>query len=367
MKKRMITTIALAMLMLIAMVIPAYAAVPAGQQDNVINRVIYANEAVLIEAGIDGRNPDGRLIYNGNDFSDEAINTRIEALRTVFPQNMAFGPRQNVNCTHFTSTARVLVFGNLTTVNTRRHTDWNQLRVGDTVAVRNRAGNSHSVLVIDITNGIITIAEGNFGAQINWDRTFTMTELSASRGWNSGIAITSHFDINGDIMIRHDENGRVRHRDAVTGEITHFSGNNEHGVWTQWNLDGTVRSGGGTAPATTTTTPSTPAVTTPQTPATNNQTTTPTAPAQNNTQVAQACNTNTITFVETTRTGITFTYTNRNGNATTRNASTSGRESSIGAIATVPFTFRNDNGVLVITSGGETFRLTAGQSVTLTN
>jgi len=272
-KTRIITTLALTIVMLAATAIPAYAT----PHDNIINRAIANNEALLISVGIEDRNPDGRLRYGGNDFSDEAIRARINALRTVFPQNMAFGPRQGVNCTHFTSTARVLVFGNLFTVNTRRHTDWNQLRVGDTVAVRNRAGNSHSVLVIDISdNGVITIAEGNFGAQVNWDRTFTMADLSATRGWNSGIAITSHFDANGNIMLSRDENGRTILRNAE-GEITGFFQSDGNGGYIALNVDGTPLNGGGTAPAVTTTAPTAPVQTTPaQTPTV----TTPTTPAQ---------------------------------------------------------------------------------------
>ena len=356
---RTLVTMILMVTLISATALTVYAA-----SDNIINRAIADNEALLISVGIEDRNPDGRLRYGGNDFADEAIRARINALRTVFPQNMAFGPRQGVNCTHFTSTSRVLVFGNLFTVNTRRHTDWNQLRVGDTVAVRNRAGSSHSVLVIDISDsGVITIAEGNFGAQVNWDRTFTMADLSATRGWNSGIAITSHFDINGDIMLRHDENGRTIRRDSVTGEIIGFFQSDGNGGYIALNADGTPQ--GGTAP--TTTTPSTPAVTTPQTPATNNQTTAPTAPTQNNTQTAQIGTLTIENKSSDTQRIITFTNNITGQSRTSRNRID--RDSSVIVYLQTNATAEATAGSasITVTFDGQTYTVARGQTITTTN
>ena len=63
---------------------------------------------------------------------------------------------------------------------------------------------------------------------------------------------------------------------------------------------------------------------------------------------------------------ISITYERANGRIGSRNLCTTGRASNFNT-ATVPFTASANHGVLVITSGGETFRLTEGQSITLTN
>jgi hypothetical protein len=78
--------------------------------------------------------------------------------------------------------------------------------------------------------------------------------------------------------------------------------------------------------------------------------------------------TSTITFVETNRAGnIQFTHTNLQGNTATMRT-VLGRAIDVRASSTlVPFTHAVDDGVLVIIANGVEHRLTAGQSITLTN
>jgi len=58
----------------------------------------------------------------------------------------------------------------------RKHTDFNNIHLGDIVRVNK---DTHSVIVIDITGDEYTVAEGNHGSSVNWGRKFTLSQFKS--------------------------------------------------------------------------------------------------------------------------------------------------------------------------------------------
>jgi hypothetical protein len=355
--------------------------------------------------------PDARTwglwpTYNGSDFSEEAILERIAALEVVFPHRMLWGPNQNLACANFTTMVSNALFGpraasfaHQSPVTTRTHTHTDQLRVSDILTIENHARAMHTALVIDISDtGVITIAEGNLGGRVGWERTFTMRAFSANRGQNSVVSITSIFDANGNVMYRYDELGRTILREhceccprfTAMGYIGRQAQINRRqrqlnygpcgiptgftqtvdGITTVWNLDGTVRyadavigqfygSAAGqivrersqaNAPAAPAVTPTPAPVQTPA-PA---PTPTP-APAQVTAQAG-------TTVVTNDGTRFTMNTTSANG----RSTSTSSTTLSNGARGTrngIAWTVSNN--IVTLTVNGRTYTVAAGESLTI--
>lgn len=84
------------------------------------------------------------------------------------------GNRYGYGCAAFIFMVQDRLYGanaKFTTVNTLNMSD---LRVGDHLRVRN---NSHSVIVLSVGDGYITVAEGNYNNSVHWGRTMTESEL----------------------------------------------------------------------------------------------------------------------------------------------------------------------------------------------
>jgi hypothetical protein len=62
-------------------------------------------------------------------------------------------------------------FGNL---KAREHTNFDKIRVGDIIRLDN---DSHSVIVLEIDQKGVTIAEGNYNSKIHWGRKLTMAQV----------------------------------------------------------------------------------------------------------------------------------------------------------------------------------------------
>ena len=61
------------------------------------------------------------------------------------------------------------------TLKAREYQDVNEIRIGDILRINN---DSHSVIVLDVTDDVVTVAEGNYAASVHWGRTFTLSKLS---------------------------------------------------------------------------------------------------------------------------------------------------------------------------------------------
>ncbi len=62
----------------------------------------------------------------------------------------------------------------------RKHSDLNNVRVGDILRTNN---NSHSVVVLEVNENSVTVAEGNYNSSIHWGRTITFDELRSTKSF----------------------------------------------------------------------------------------------------------------------------------------------------------------------------------------
>jgi len=151
--------------------------------------------------------------YMGVDFTEAAINARIQAMRVNFPTGSAWGPRANIGgyCDLFAGMMQEAAFGwwtQLPMLPFRNHDNWDELRVGDDIRLWNSTGRArHAVFVIAISadRSVVTVAEGNVSGLVRWDRDIPMATLSrGGQGANVGISIRSRFAADGTIVGRPD-------------------------------------------------------------------------------------------------------------------------------------------------------------------
>lgn len=69
------------------------------------------------------------------------------------------------------------VFGKNAKKTTSTTLDWDALRVGDHLRVKNTIGGEHSVIILSVDGDSITLCEGNYNSSIHWGRTMTQEEL----------------------------------------------------------------------------------------------------------------------------------------------------------------------------------------------
>jgi hypothetical protein len=59
----------------------------------------------------------------------------------------------------------------------RKHTDFDNIQVGDIIRVNN---DTHSVVILSIDETKVTLAEGNYNSSIHWGRVLTLEQLKAA-------------------------------------------------------------------------------------------------------------------------------------------------------------------------------------------
>jgi hypothetical protein len=74
-------------------------------------------------------------------------------------------------CYGFAFTLSDAAFGNLPA---RKHTDFNNIRVGDIIRINN---DTHAVIVLSVDGTGIIIAEGNYNSSIHWGRAFSLEQI----------------------------------------------------------------------------------------------------------------------------------------------------------------------------------------------
>lgn len=77
-------------------------------------------------------------------------------------------------CVGFAFILSDAVFGKLPA---RKHTDFNNIQVGDIIRVNN---DTHSVVILKIDETTVTLAEGNYNSSIHWERVLTFEQLKST-------------------------------------------------------------------------------------------------------------------------------------------------------------------------------------------
>ena len=123
---------------------------------------------------------------NAEDLTDESVYNAMIAKKADFPEGMHWTNddfyRWNggifyggYGCAGFAFLLSDAAFGKLPARQTA--VDYEALRVGDVLRVNN---DSHSVIVTEIYDSYVVLAEGNYNSSIHWGRTMTRSQVEAA-------------------------------------------------------------------------------------------------------------------------------------------------------------------------------------------
>lgn len=122
----------------------------------------------------------GSALGDGSHPSPQQVYKDMVALKKKYPEgkrwtndNYYYSPQLGggYGCAGFAFALSDAAFGNLPA---RKHTDFTDLKVGDILRVN---GNTHSVVILEITSDGVILAEGNFNSSIHWGRTMSFDEI----------------------------------------------------------------------------------------------------------------------------------------------------------------------------------------------
>ena len=115
------------------------------------------------------------------DLSPEAVYNALIACKEQYPEGMTWTndnyyrwDAAHINgygCVAFAGILSDAAFGDLPL---RYYYDYTQIRVGDILRI---AGDAHSVVILEIYDDYITVAEGNYGGKVHWGRKMQMSEV----------------------------------------------------------------------------------------------------------------------------------------------------------------------------------------------
>ncbi|MBQ8921877.1 MAG: hypothetical protein IJ060_06925 [Oscillospiraceae bacterium] len=147
------------------------------------------------------------------DLSPSAVYAAMIALKTQYPEGT---PYTNDNyyawkggifsggygCAGFAFMLSDAAFGNLPA---RQLDTFDQVRPGDILRINN---NTHFVIILEVTDTGVVVAEGNYGGQVHWGRTFTneqvfgsLTDYMLTRYPEQTDFLTGDPDNSGDIAV----------------------------------------------------------------------------------------------------------------------------------------------------------------------
>ena len=120
------------------------------------------------------------------DLTDESVYNAMIAKKADFPEGMHWTNDDfyawnggifsgGYGCAGFAFLLSDAAFGKLPARQTA--VDYETLRVGDVLRVNN---DSHSVIVIEIYDSYVVLAEGNYNSSIHWGRTMTRSQVEAA-------------------------------------------------------------------------------------------------------------------------------------------------------------------------------------------
>lgn len=88
------------------------------------------------------------------------------------------GNKLGCGCAGFAFIIQDEVFGADTVRTVEYRLDWEKLRVGDHVRLCGKGTDGvHSVIVLSVQDGYITVVEGNYNSSIHWGRIYSADKL----------------------------------------------------------------------------------------------------------------------------------------------------------------------------------------------
>lgn len=118
-----------------------------------------------------------------SNLTDEEAYEKLIELQEDYPEGMKwtnsnkyFSKKRNTlggGCAGFAFIASDYVFGKDSPYKRCNELEWEELRVGDHIRMKNSQGTPHSVIILEIHEDSIVVCEGNFNSSIHWGREFT--------------------------------------------------------------------------------------------------------------------------------------------------------------------------------------------------
>jgi hypothetical protein len=116
------------------------------------------------------------------DLSEEAVYKAMIAFMDEYPEGTPWSNDDfyawkggtysgGYGCAGFAFMLSDAAFGDL---EARQFSDVDEIRVGDILRINN---NTHSVIVLEVSDGYVTVAEGNFNYSVHWGRRFSFDTL----------------------------------------------------------------------------------------------------------------------------------------------------------------------------------------------
>ena len=131
--------------------------------------------------------------------ADEPVYQALIAMQSKYPEGKTFNNNNYYNwsiarfnaygCAAFAAELSDAAFGSLPV---KRYYSYNNIRVGDVLRMNN---DSHSVIVLTVSADQITVAEGNYGGKVHWNRAIRLSEV---RNGTTTYGITRYPD-RGDV------------------------------------------------------------------------------------------------------------------------------------------------------------------------
>lgn len=113
----------------------------------------------------------------GSTLTDEEAYERIIAMKADYPEGMSWTNDNfyghGFGCAGFAFLVQDTVFGQGRS-RTVYDLNWSDIRVGDHLRVNN---DTHSVIVLSVTDDSVTVCEGNYNSSIHWGRRISRSEV----------------------------------------------------------------------------------------------------------------------------------------------------------------------------------------------
>lgn len=144
-----------------------------------------AGKATITCKGKNGKTYKCKVTVNESDsseLSEKQVYANMIAMKSKYPEGMKWTNDNyyawkggiysgGYGCAGFAFAISDAAFGSRPA---RQHTDFSNIRVGDIVRMNN---NGHSVIVLEIKNDGVIVAEGNYNSSVHWGRAISFSDI----------------------------------------------------------------------------------------------------------------------------------------------------------------------------------------------
>lgn len=142
---------------------------------------IYTQDATATDSDVS--QTDDSISQTDGQLTEEQVYNVLIAQKAVFPEGMSWTNDNFVawkggiysggfGCAGFAFALSDAAFGDAPA---RMHEDYDNIRVGDILRINS---NTHSVIVLEVKDSSVVVAEGNYNSSIHWGREIAISDVS---------------------------------------------------------------------------------------------------------------------------------------------------------------------------------------------